>query len=411
MTDGPALVVPGHRERTPRRVHLHIGTMKSGTSYLQNVLGHQSELLAAAGFLYPGNTGRAVHDVLGRPGPRSLGDTDGAWSELVATIRAWPGHSVVVSMEFLGLATPEQVRRIVASLRPSDVFVVLTARDLVRTLPSAWQQLAKNRQHTTWNEFLRAVMAGSHSPVADQFWLHHDLCRIAATWSSVLGADRVTVLTVPGSDCAPATLWNRFAAAVDIDPAQIPADGGGRGNPSLGHAEAELLRRLNAGIGADIDQPAYRRLVIGLLAHQLLRSPPHTPSRPPPMPREVLDWARQRSERTIRTLVALGTKVAGDLAELDPLPGRSDQEVRMTGARMTGARMTGAWTTEVAPAELARLTVRAAAGLVTELARSQASMPDGDRPGQRATGGRLTPAERALRRRARHAAAKAQSDT
>ena len=298
-------------------VHLHIGTMKTGTSYVQGLLERDRESLAAEGMLVVADPGRAVHDVLDLRGPKSLGDITGAWSQLVADVRAWSGDRVVLSMEFLGLATAPQVRDIVASLAPSPVRVVITARDLGRTIPSAWQQTTKNQQLATWPEFLEAIAdpEPSRSRAGRQFWRHHDVAAIAKRWVDVVGPDSVTIVTVPPTGAPPEELWSRVCAAIEIDPAQHVPGGDGRRNASLGHAEAELLRRLNVALDGRLPQPEYRRLVTGLISRRFLRRG-RTVSAAPVVPAAVQHWAADRSDRAVAELGQLGLRVIGDLDEL-----------------------------------------------------------------------------------------------
>ena len=89
-----------------QRVILHVGAMKSGTSYLQALLYANRPMLAERGVLVPGRTWsdqvRAVQDVLGMASERT-GDISGCWDGLVEEVAAYDG-TAVVSMEFLGAA-------------------------------------------------------------------------------------------------------------------------------------------------------------------------------------------------------------------------------------------------------------------------------------------------------------------
>src|SRR5690349_7849348 len=113
-----------------RRVYLHIGAPKTGTTYVQNALWNNWNALKRAGFLLPGTLlehDRAMTDL------REVAWRDeeavGAWNRLVAEIRKWPGDAIV-SSEGLGAATAEQAARAVASLWPAEVHIVVAARDL-----------------------------------------------------------------------------------------------------------------------------------------------------------------------------------------------------------------------------------------------------------------------------------------
>lgn len=311
---------------TPPVVNLHIGTMKTGTSYVQGLLERDRHSLAAEGVLVPVDAGRAVHDVLELPGAASLGDVAGAWADLRAEVHRWPGDRVVLSMEFLGLASARQVEKVVASLAPSRVRVVITARDLGRTIPSAWQQTTKNQQCATWTEFLDAITAdeAGRSRTGQQFWRHHDIVSITRRWAAAVGADSVTVVTVPPAGAPPEMLWRRFCTAVGLDPGQHRPDGRERRNASLGQAEAEVLRRLNVALDGRLPQPVYRRLVTGVISRQILRRGRAVTSAPV-LPARVNQWAVRRSAEVIADLRSLGMRVVGDLDDLRPASASMDR--------------------------------------------------------------------------------------
>src|SRR3954470_17187743 len=92
-------------------VFLHIGPMKTGTTYLQAVMIANKRQLADAGVLFPGDSWarqiRAAQDVLvlQRREPVVRQKAPGSWRRLVAEMRAHEGTSVI-SMEFLGFARP-----------------------------------------------------------------------------------------------------------------------------------------------------------------------------------------------------------------------------------------------------------------------------------------------------------------
>jgi hypothetical protein len=134
----------------------------------------------------------------------------------------------------------------------------------------------------------------------------------------VVGADSVTVVTVPREGAPSEELWSRFCAAIGVDPAQHVPEGEGRRNASLGHAEAELLRRLNVALDGRLPQPDYRRLVTGLISRRVLRRG-RTVTAAPVVPAEVQRWAAERSDRVVTELGRLGVRVIGDLDELRPV--------------------------------------------------------------------------------------------
>lgn len=116
------------------RTVLHIGPPKTGSTYLQGILWNNRAALAGQGLLYPATHDNehflAAYDVQGGAFVHGdLPEADGTWSRLVARVREQPGRSVV-SHEILAPSRPEHVERILGSLRPGPVDVVVMARCL-----------------------------------------------------------------------------------------------------------------------------------------------------------------------------------------------------------------------------------------------------------------------------------------
>lgn len=302
------------------RVVLHVGLMKSGTSFLQQVLRHNKDLLREQGVLFPSPWKRqvqAVKDV--------IGDGTGPWPELVEEINAWPG-TAVISMEFLAPRVPAKARQIVSSFAPATVQVVISIRDLARTIPAMWQEMVQNRGTTTWPDYLAGVKAEDRSSPGPgrAFWVRQDAPGITETWQQAAGRARVTVLTVPPPGSPPELLWERFAALVPIE-GDMDLDV--RANPSLGLASVLVLRELNLRIDAEEDPLTprqYERTVKQLLAKRGLTGLPGDPRLG-----YDADWVAARGDRDLERLRALAPRVAGDLDELrcPPVPGADPADV------------------------------------------------------------------------------------
>lgn len=312
--------------RYPRSVivWLHIGTPKSGTSYVQDVLALNRERLAADGVLWPGETWRdqvrAVRDVLDFfPNGVVNPAIKGWWDRLRGEILTWKGHAAVISMEWLVHAEPHQVEAIRDSLAPHEVRVVITARDLARAVPAQWQEQVQNWAVWTWEEYQEAVTADvdfDHPP-GRQFWIDHDLGRMLRNWSGGgLPPEHITVVTVPGRDAPPDLLWHRFAQVIGL-PAGYDTKVG-PSNASIGVASAELLRRLNVTTReAGLDWAFGDPVVKWTLAKRILG-----PRRPKEyglkLPTAHRVWAERESRRLIGEVETAGVRVVGDLEELVP---------------------------------------------------------------------------------------------
>lgn len=307
-------------------VYLHIGTPKSGTTYLQEICTLNREVLADRGVLWPGRRWdeqvRAIRDVLSfSPGGESSTLDRGGWAWLRDQIAGWRGRAVLVSMEWLVHATPAQVEVIVGSLRPHEVRVVVTARDIARTVPAQWQEQMQNWATWTWEEYLSAVTS-EHPLEHDagrQFYTDHDLGRILRTWSEQVPAEHITLVTVPGREAPRDLLWRRFAEAISVDTAAIDT-AVPFANASLGAASAELMRRINvasreAGLSWRVGDPMLKwALAKGVLSERRDDEPRLT------LPPEHHDWAARESRRLIGDVQAAGVPVVGSLVELMPAP-------------------------------------------------------------------------------------------
>lgn len=308
---------------------MHVGTPKSGTTFLQELLWESRPALAEAGVRYPGEHPAAhFHAVLDAQQRSFHGHLDpgvpGAWGRLVAEARAHEG-TTVVSHELFGDLTEEEVARVLADLDFAEVHVVVTVRDLARQLPAVWQEDLKNRHSLPFGDFLEVVRPGSGRPDeqrpaadtteghAEAFWLRQDVPAVLRRWGAGLPAGRLHVVTVPAQGGDPALLWERFAAVVGVDPAvaTLPS---GRCNPSLGRAESELLRRLNERLGYSVEWPLYAARVTHGPAVGALAGRPGSARLT--LPARDRGWVRAAADAAVAELTALGCRVSGDLADL-----------------------------------------------------------------------------------------------
>ena len=320
---------PAAERDTPLVCYLHIGTMKSGTTFLQQMLSHHRETLAEDGVLFPGR-GKyveqimAVRDVLDMPGTVPADRLQGAWDDLRQEIVEWPGASSIVSVEQLSIAAARQVPAIVESLAPAEVHVVVTARDLARVLPSTWQENVQNGLTWTWPDFLASAMEvpGADPVPGLRFWRQHDLVRTTQRWAKVVGAARVHLVTLPPSGAPRDLLWRRFCGVVGLDAGRYPAEGATlRSNQGLDRASAEMLRRVNAMLGDGVDRASKLRILKRGLAKDALVS--QAQQLPIVLDPEQYAWTRRYSEQLVTDLGESGIDVVGDLRELVP-PERSE---------------------------------------------------------------------------------------
>ena len=258
-------------------VLLHIGAMKTGTTYVQNLLQSNRRVLRQQGWLVPRQAQpvvRGVREVLGLTDDGRDGlEATPTWDLLTDRVRSWPGVGSVISMEFLSYARREAATRVIKGLTGTDVHVVLTVRDAAGALPSQWQSLSRNGGVTSWPEFaceLRTASRPRRTPAARAFARTQDIPRMLRVWSGLVPPDRLTVVTVPPSSAPRDLLWRRFLSVAGIDADATSPDSSAFENPRLGYGSCELLCRLNAAGLREVKPSAYRKVVRYISAEHLL---------------------------------------------------------------------------------------------------------------------------------------------
>jgi hypothetical protein len=301
------------------RVYIHVGLPKTGTSYVQRALWRNQDRLAARGIAIPGNhqqfQRRAVWDLLGR---RLQGadqrHVSGSWQRLVKTVQTGSAEAAILSEEFLVHARPVQVARIARDLRPAEVHIVVTVRDLTRAIGSMWQHEVSQGATWPWSEFVAAVRDPWHGPptAGVGFWLRYDLRRVLAVWETAVPARRIHVVAVPPSSAPPSRLLDLFAEATGVGTAALtPPDR--PANRSVGVAEIEVLRRLNASLGGRLNELQHLRVFSHTLKPALRARGGSSRLR---IPDEYHPWLVASSEDLIRFLEVSDYNIVGDLEDL-----------------------------------------------------------------------------------------------
>ena len=313
-----------------RRAFLHLGTAKSGTTYLQELWWRHRAALRDRGLLLPGTALRDHFHAAALVKGMDVIVQDltpeerGTWTRLLAESREWPAD-VLVSHEHFSDSPAEAARRAVAEVAAvaDEVHVVLTVRDLGRVLPSAWQQRVKQGARQPYGAFLETVRQERED---QKFWRYQDVPGILDRWAGDLPPDRVHLVVVPPPGAPRDELWRRTASVLGVDVTDLDATPR-RPNDSLGVVEAELLRRVNAAIPRDARTVALTRLTKGAFARDVLAG--SSPQESFVLPAAHADWVRTRSEATVAALTGRGYDVVGDLADLlpaRPRDGRAPEE-------------------------------------------------------------------------------------
>src|SRR5262249_62275197 len=166
--------------------------------------------LAAQGVVLPGHHAqdhfRASQDLRGIQ--KLASDPAGSWTgewEILASQARQDHHTAVISHELFSAADAAQAERAVCSLRPAEVHLVVTVRDMASLLPAGWQETVKHRSALGWEDWLADVI-DTESVAAGRrefwFWRVHDTMAILAVWARYLPPEQIHVILTPprGSD-------------------------------------------------------------------------------------------------------------------------------------------------------------------------------------------------------------------
>ena len=300
-------------------VYLHIGTPKSGTTYLQSRFSVNHELAAQQGLLWPGpGWGRhlnAVKDL------RSLDDGEslapgGSWARLASEVNGWGGRAVLISMEWMASCTPHQISVALESLSPARVEVICTARDLVRSFVAQGQEMARNYRPWSWGTLVDEVRNEKDGRAARTFWRQQNVPEILRRWLEAVPADRVHLVTVPPAGADPGVLWERFCTVVGVDGSSFGAPR--TDNPSLGVVSTVLMERLNAVARAQgVTSAVYSEVLHTSLGDRIL-GPRRRGEGPIGITEDMDQFLRGRADAMVADLRELGVDLVGEWEDLVP---------------------------------------------------------------------------------------------
>jgi hypothetical protein len=301
-----------------RRLYVHIGLQKTGTTYLQAVMLGNRDRLASQGLaLVPPTKKEAFQLMLAvrdryQPGrdPAVVAD---ALTRFESRLSRSSAPRMLLSQESLSAAKPAQVKRFLAACAGVDVHVVITVRDLARSVPSAWQQDLKAGRTPTYRRYLRRLQRMESKGAGGHPWIQLDPPAVLARWAAELPRDRIHVVTVPPSGAPPTLLLERFCRVIGVDPTglthtETPS------NTSLGRVQAEVLRRVNRELPEEL---LWRQVYSGIgkrfFAGEVLAD---QSSRTIRVPGRLRPWCEVVSGRQVAALQAAGYHVEGKLSDL-----------------------------------------------------------------------------------------------
>lgn len=304
---------------TPRRIFVHVGCPKTGTTFLQSTVWQSRRALRSHGVELPVDRVSHYHLALAvREQLKPDIDPPDRFTVMDRFSTALAGSTaptILISNENLASAPAEKAARLMRLIEEAqseaEIHLVITARKLDRQLPAAWQQMIQHRRSLEWETYLQHVREGT-GPV--EFLAGHDVADIAERWAPDLPADRIHIVTVPPPSAPRELLLERFCQVVGIDLALV-SDAAPTPNESLGWVQAELLRRVNVALGGRLghSRAGFGRVGKRYFAREVL-APMDGPRMS--MPPEMAPWCQEHTDRIVATIEKEGYVVVGDLDDL-----------------------------------------------------------------------------------------------
>jgi hypothetical protein len=295
-------------------VFLHIGPVKTGSTYLQEILCANRDRLRPHGievpFRDPQEAWIAVNDLqdwkwtIDPPSQHA-----GSWSRLVDEVRQSGSRKVIVSQELLSFADRECVERVQADLAPANLHVVAMCRRLDLVLPSIYQEKIKMVDPPiAWLDWLEEQRR-EDSPLSD-------VDGMLQTWSAAVPRARQHLVSVPRETNDARLLLARFATAVGAEPSLF-ASHDMRVNVSLNTTQLALLHKLSAHWLAARRPGEVRELVRNTVVPMLAGLPGSVRKLPLQSEAWVTGMAHRRAAR-LQDLVSNGVNFHGDWQDLEP---------------------------------------------------------------------------------------------
>jgi len=304
-----------------KKIFLHVGPMKTGSTTLQRILWKNRDSLLADGVLIPGRR-QVDHFNIGRD-VRQLppvehhpdGDWTGSLDEAIAEIENSDAGVAILSDEHFAQARQGDIERLYSRLAGFDVEIIYAMREFAGLLSSQWQERVKHQLRVeAFDEWLREVRDQRPRHL---FWRQHDTSIVIPRWT--LGYQvPIHLLAVPARGAPRDEMWHRLQGIVgwkvETDTAITKT------NESLGAAEADLLRRIQQRLDPKPYDIRRKRILLRYAVREvLLRQPDTTPILLPP---EYEPWCREMNAERRGLLNHEGVTYHGSTNDLDDVPGR-----------------------------------------------------------------------------------------
>jgi hypothetical protein len=306
-----------------KRLIIHPGFHKSGTTALQEAFALNRPLLRENGIFYPPIGSKAHHRVAWALTQRPWGwnrrggerTPEKYWDRMASRINGAKEETVILSSEFFSEIDGERIRKIRSEIKGRDIQILFTLRPLAKLLPSSYQQYLKYGITIEYEDWLHAILdKPGESKVSPTFWKRHSHGKVVARWVDIFGKSNVTLLIV--NEAQPTFLFDEINKFLNLPTGTLNAAPSGS-NRSLTMEEISLLLELNRQFPKERVWDEYEVFVrAGYIRHLTDHVPPAADKARLLTPQWAVDKANELGKVIQKELLGTGVKIIGDVDSL-----------------------------------------------------------------------------------------------
>jgi hypothetical protein len=234
-----------------RKLVIHAGFHKTGTTALQHSLSASESALRSQGWNYPVlSHGNSQSDSALALAKRGWGWKGGGskpipmktWDRLVARINRDSGNSVI-SSEFFSELKLADIEKIKTAFPKHEVKVVFSIRALDALFPSNFQQALKGGSDLGYEDWLERILADYQNGRRSSFWRRNQHALVIERWAGVFGNENITLITSDVQNQS--ALYERFETLLGLKPDSLVRESGSGLNRGLLLDEISLILEVN----------------------------------------------------------------------------------------------------------------------------------------------------------------------
>lgn len=221
-----------------KKLYLHIGPHKTGSTYLQKALYANADEIKKKGFIYPlrsTSLNIAHHDLAESYKAKNFYHVDAELQEILSSKK----YNIILSSENFDRLDLESVKKMKDDLKDYSVSIVFFSREPASLLVSSWQESVKHGSMLSWREYaFDHLLRPFQSNVLNKN-------RVLDVYSEVFGVESINIFDYSFYEKENIDIFEeflRFCAAWPID----RKDKNKRINSSMKYSHIELIRVLNA---------------------------------------------------------------------------------------------------------------------------------------------------------------------